>query len=461
MLASTIRPLILPACLAAMPVLGCGGRSQLDALGFAGTGGLAGTGAGGGEGNGGHPVLIDDPCPAAVSGPKAMAGNCSTRDGRSRVPAPTAPHVTWTQKLPVDSSGQAGPSAIATDAHRHAYVVTEGELDESVAALRRVRAADGTIEWTEPIRPDEETSTPIVLAQGGVDIFAYDGQTTDSLFTFAPKTGASTSTTFGFSLYDAPGNLAVGTDGSLYVTHADGVGGAQQTTFVSRVGPDGAVLWTSVDLATLVPPDDVVEGEVFPSTIALGTGGLVVIEADVVGNTDDVATVIAFDATSGATRWSTQIVGQLAGGPVARKDGTIVVLIDQGGASQLVVLDPGSGAPTPTTLATGVFQIAAVTVDGAIIGGADEGNGVTGLVEYGSDGTMLWSGPGSGKATIANDGTVISFGAEITALDGKTGQMKWQLSPPNPGSCILDAALTSEGELVALQCDGTLFGASD
>jgi hypothetical protein len=390
-----------------------------------------------------------------------MAGNCSTRDGRSRVAAPAAPHVTWTTKLPVDGSGQAGPSAIATDASGHAYVVTEGEEDESVSGLRRVNVGDGSVDWTDPISPDEETSTPIVLAHGGVEMFAYDGQTTDAVFTFEPATGKSTSTTFGFSLYDAPSDVAVGTDGSLYVTHEDGVGTVKQTTYVSRVAPDGTVLWTSVDLATLVPPADVVDGEVFPSTLALGKGDLVVIEVDAVGNTGDVATVIAFDSTSGATRWSRQLDGELVGGPVVRADGTIVLLTSQMGGTRLVVLDPESGTPASTPLSSGAFEIAAVTKDGAVIGGSDSGNGVTGLVAIGSDGTMLWTGPGSGEATIASDGTVISFGQEITALDGATGQVKWQLAPPTAGSCILDGALTSEGGLVALQCDGTLFGAGD
>ena len=51
-----------------------------------------------------------DVCTSAVSGPNAMAGNCSTRDGRSRVRAPKAPHVTWTTKLPVDAAGYIGPA---------------------------------------------------------------------------------------------------------------------------------------------------------------------------------------------------------------------------------------------------------------------------------------------------------------------------------------------------------------
>jgi outer membrane protein assembly factor BamB len=330
-----------------------------------------------------------------------------------------------------------------------------------VAALFRVNAADGTIEWTDPISPDEETSTPIILAHGGVDMFAYGTHTADSVFTFDPASGASTSTTFGFTLYDAPGDLAVGADGSLYVTHEDGVGTVKQTTYVSRVAPSGAVLWTSVDLATLAPPDQYGDGEVFPATIALGKGDLVIVEVDVIVKTGDVASVIALDPATGAARWTTNLSGELVGGPVVRADGTIVALVDEMDVSSLVVLDPEKGTPTTIPLASGAFEIAAVTEGGAVIGGGDTGNGVTGIVAIGSDGAMLWSGPGGGRATIAKDGTVISFGPEITALDGATGEVKWQLAPPVPGNCIADAALTSEGGIVALQCDGTLFGASD
>jgi outer membrane protein assembly factor BamB len=56
------------------------------------------------------------------------------------------------------------------------------------------------------------------------------------------------------------------------------------------------------------------------------------------------------------------------------------------------------------------------------------------------------------------DGTVVTFGAGITALDGTTGNVHWQLATD---ACIVDAALASDGSIVALNCDGTLFGASD
>ncbi len=452
----------LPAWLAAAPLLGCGARSGLDAAGFVGSidGGAIDGSAAADAGAAPDAGPTGDRCPSAVSGPTPMAGSCSTRDGRSRVPAPTAPHVTWKTRLPTDSTGRVGPSAIATDASGHAYVVTTGEIDESTAALRRVSAADGTVDWTTAISPDEETSTPIVLSRGGVDLFAYGTSYADAVFTFEPSSGASTSTTFGFSLYYAPRDLAVGADGSLYVTHEDRVGEANPTSFISRVAPDGTVLWTSVDLKTLGPAP--MYGDVSPSTVALGQGDLVVIVVGVLTKAQEVSVASAFDPATGAVRWSTTLPGPIVGGPVVRSDGTIVALLDMsGGVTALAELDPRSGAPTTHRLSSGAFEIYGVTERGIVIAGGDTGNGVTGIVAVGQDGAMLWTSPGPSHATIAANGMIVAFGPEITAIDERTGATKWRLAPAVAGSCVADAALTSAGGIVALQCDGTLFGASD
>ena len=78
------------------------------------------------------------------------------------------------------------------------------------------------------------------------------------------------------------------------------------------------------------------------------------------------------------------------------------------------------------------------------------------------DGAVLWTHSSGANATVAGDGTVVSFGPSqgIMAIDGATGATRWQLPLP-VDTCITDAALTSAGGLVALQRDGTLFGASD
>jgi PQQ-like domain len=449
------------ACVLVGSLQGCGSRSGLLYEATSSTGGDGGNaGDGGKAGNGGSGgVVATDPCPASVSGPKAMFRNCSTRDGRARVGAPKNPHTSWSTKLPTDSTGQLGSSALATDASGHVYVVTTGAIDQSVAAIRRVQASSGTIVWTVPINPDQETGTPIILSSGGVDLFAYSPSSTDSVFTFDPSTGMATSTTFGFSLYYAPGELAVGADESLYVTHSDGVGTANPKTTVSRVGPDGSVLWTSVDLATLGPPP--LYGDVFPSSIALGKNDLVVIATDFLLQSSQWMMLSAFDPATGAVNWSTPLTGQLVGGPVVRSDGSIVALSNSVAGSAIAYYDPAGGAVTVADLSAGAFEIFAVTENGVVLAGADDGNGITGIEAIADYGTTLWTHPGVRAASIARDGTVVAFDATIMGLDEATGKTKWELSPAVQDSCILDAALTSDGRIVALQCDGTLFGASD
>jgi outer membrane protein assembly factor BamB len=147
--------------------------------------------------------------------------------------------------------------------------------------------------------------------------------------------------------------------GSLYVAHEHGVGSAKQTTFVSRIGSDGTILWTSVDLQTLAPPDADHRGIVDPRGVALAKGR------------EPKTAVIALEPATGAARWTTTIFGDIDSGPVVRADGSIVVSF----GGQLVVFDPDTGATTMATVPSS--QIAAVTIDGAII-----------LAEFGTAGAL-------------------------------------------------------------------------
>ena len=396
-----------------------------------------------------------------------MSGNCSTRDGRSRVRAPTAPHVTWTTKLPTDSSGQLGPSAIATDAAGNAYVA-------STAALWRVSGADGSVAWTIPIQPDEETTTPIVLSSGGVDLCAYtpgDAENVNALFTFDPATGSATSTNFGLDLDTTvppdTADIAVGSDGSLYVTHQDNVGLDDTKTYVSRVGPDGSVRWTTPDLSTFGPPLTYPLGGVvsfFPSTVALAKDDLVVViwnvETDPASSNSWQTVALAFDASTGKLKWSTPIQGQTWGGPAVRPDGSIVALVWNDGPVNLVILDAATGSSRESQLPEEVWGIYAVTQSGVVLAEANMGYGTYAIAD---DGSFLWTHTGATVRTIASDGTIVASGSTIVGLDESTGATKWELAPPSPSASIeyQSVALTSDGRLVALQGDGTLFGASD
>jgi hypothetical protein len=279
-----------------------------------------------------------------------------------------------------------------------------------------------------------------------------------SALSFDPTTGASTSTTFGLSFDDESPDPAVGADGSLYVGYADGIGDTGTKNFVSRVAPGGEVLWTTVDLGTLGPAPDF-PGDVFPSTIALGKDDLVVVVVDDYGKKAEVAVVDAFDPATGATRWTTTLDAAPGGGPLVRPDGSIVVLTYRGAEQDLVLLDPATGAATASPIAIDaiVLDALAVTREGAVL--VDLNTGA--IAALASDGTPLWISADAGNATPTSDGMIFSVGATLMVRDGSTGALRWSLPPPEPGACMDGAVLTSDGGIIALQCDGTLFGASD
>lgn len=392
-----------------------------------------------------------------------MFANCSTRDGRSRVRAPSAPHLTWVAHPVTFSSGVLGGSAVATDNSGNAYVVIAGANDATVASVERTRVDDGSVAWTSPIAPDMSTTMPVVLPSGRVDLLALTANRQDALFTFDTKSGAATTATFGFDLNGAQAALAVGVDGSLFFAHSDGAGTYSPTHVISRVAVDGSVSWTSVDLSTLGPPP-VDRVDVHPSTLALAKDDLVIVVISTVTSSGPGAVASAFDGATGALRWFTPLQGQPVGGPALRSDGSIVTLLEDGGVSDLVDFDPANGAAAIHPLAIPVINLQAITEDGVVIAGADAPGAGFELVALARDGTVLWtyaSAASSFGATIAEDGTIVTFGKHLAALDPGTGTPRWELAGPPPDPCIFDMALTSMGGIVALGCYGTLFGASD
>lgn len=458
---------------------GCGARSGLDL--FAQSASLDGgasvleDGSSGPDTGSGPDSGSDDLCPSAISGPSAMSRNCSTRDGRSRVLAPRSPHVTWTTKLPLDGP-YIGPGALSTDASGHVYVVSTDQFGaEATSAIRRVNASDGTIDWTTPIVPDDNTGKAVLLSAGGVDLFAYGMADQVSLFTFAPASGTSTSTTLGLDLYDLLTGLAVGTDGSLYFIYEDDSEPESPSAYVTRVAPDGTTLWRSADIQTLSPPALYPQDGANPGDVALGVGDLVVVINDVLAESSEnseLCVAIALDPATGKTLWTSTpaVTGTLSGGPVIRPDGSVAALLGNGPSSTLVNFDPATGAFTIQVLPSASNGLFAVTREGVILAGMGmaTGNGIEGVSAIAEDGTVLWTQPRALDATIASDGTVIARAGtagggatSILALDVATGATKWELQPPVSGPTIWYVALTSEGGVVGEQADGTLFGASD
>jgi PQQ-like domain len=446
-------------------------RSELDFLGEE----LADGGVvleDGGAVTPGDDAAMSDPCPSAVTGPAPIPGNCSTRDGRSRVPAPAkAPHVTWTVKLPVDESGYIGPGGLSTDAANHVFVVnTEESGSSNVPAIRRVDANDGTIDWVAPIVPCDGTGQAVLLASGRAEVFAYADPTALTLFAFSDADGTSTATTLGFAYLNPVSSLGVGADGSLYFIDEDGTDPSHPADYVVRVTPDNKIAWRSVDLTTLGPPPLYAADGVVPSDVALAAGDLVVVGDEVLTSAGTSTVMSAFDPASGKTLWSKTTSGTLFGGPTIRPDGAIVALVanDDASAASLQELAAKDGATTayPIPSANGIFG---VTRSGLVLVGVQTNEGVAGITALASDGSVVWTQPGALDVTIASNGLLIARwgtatggGTSIVALDETTGDKVWELDPPvSGGPTIWYVALTSAGGIVGEQADGTVFGASD
>ncbi len=431
----------------------CGSRSPLNLPTGSGAAGAAGSGGGAAGSGGGAP--LDDPCPSATAGPAAMWRNCSTRDGRARVPAPASPQLKWTKQLGTFGSGQLGLGAIATGPANDVYVV-RGHKASSQGAVQRFGANDGAVAWALDIDTTDATRWPVILSTGVIDVFARDQK--ETLLQIDTESGASSSTTFGFDFYTVPPNPAVGADGSLYLVHKQNVGTVNSAKFISRVRPSGVVGWTTPKLDSLIVAGKLQE----PSTLALGMGGAVVTAIGSLGPSGVGSVVVALDPANGALLWQTELSGQRLGGPAVRPDGSIAVIAGPLSAAKLVLLDAQSGTPTIHELSFGAFVIYAITKAGTVIVGTNEGQGVTGLAAVDGDGNTQWTRAVEVRqATLASDGTIFVAGPTLAGLDEVSGAIRWKLSPPNAGSCVLDGALTSGGEIVAVQCDGTLFAAGD
>ncbi len=445
----------------AFMLFACGSRSPLS---LPSGSGAAAAGAGGTAGSGGSNPL-EDPCPSAIAGPAAMWRNCSTRDGRARVPAPVNPQLKWTRQVSTFGSGQLSPGALTTGASSDVYVVS-GHKASSQGAIQRRRSNAGAVQWTVEIDTVDATIWPVVLSAGLVDVFVRAEPFAETLLQIDAQSGDFTPTTFGFDFYTVPRNPAVGADGSLYLVHRENVGTANSATFISRVHPGGVVAWTTPKLDDLVFTGNETKLQL-ASTLALGGGGEVIAVVGSLGPSGVGSIGVALDPETGAMLWQTDLSGQRLGGPAVRPDGSIVVLLGPLTGSKMVTLDAQSGTPTTFELSFGAGEIFAsevfaITRAGTAIVGINAGEGISDLAAVDRDGNVRWTqAVPARRASLASNGTLVVAAKALVAFDEESGAMRWQVSPPSAGSCLLDAALTSDGDVVALQCDGTLFAVGD
>jgi outer membrane protein assembly factor BamB len=419
----------------------CGGRTTLDDPGAPGqTPGMqvSVTGDAG-----------PDPCRSAVvaGAGRPMGRNCSTRDGRSRVTGPISPHVIWTTRI---SSGNFG--ALAADASGSVYVshslgdnLSDGAADG--ALLARVDGATGNVDWSTTFR-SALSSASLLPVGGQVDFFASDPSGAGVIEQLEAQTGSTRSSHAEANDWALP-QPAVGADGSLYAGTYSGV---------ARLAADGTPSWTN---GSLLPGGGGV------SEIALGLDDLVLATVEPSGGA---AALVALDPATGATRWTQTWRQGAMEDPIVRPDGSVVVLVGHpiGGASDIVVFE-ATGA---VRAVIGVEQvgltlvtISVVAQDGSFVLAGYDAARNNFLVDLTSTGELVWRAqvPGGylAAATVDLRGTVMVAGPEeIRGLALTNGQDLWTL-PAVDASPIVDATLTSSGGIVALEMDGTLFGAND
>jgi hypothetical protein len=137
-----------------------------------------------------------DPCPSAVlpGAPRAMLANCSTRDGRSRVVGPTAPHLTFTTSVIEDTSGESTFVGIAADASGNVFLVV-GDEDEDFGSFVRLDGS-GKAAWMTSFAPlSTGYGGPLLLTDGTLEFLAADPMTKSVAFDrFEVASGALTPT---------------------------------------------------------------------------------------------------------------------------------------------------------------------------------------------------------------------------------------------------------------------------
>ncbi|MFI5299843.1 MAG: PQQ-binding-like beta-propeller repeat protein [Polyangiales bacterium] len=373
--------------------------------------------------------------------------------------------MTWTNTLPADPDPTSGYyiAGLAADASDAAYIVLGPNFGADVANLIRVDGATGAFEWNTSFVPASEgNGLPLLLASGDVEIVATGAHYTPAIDHFDAASGAVSTLTLELVSVGQDVGPAIGADGAKYFSYTANQGTAQASSVVSRLNLDGTLAWTSVDLGTLGPSPGT-DNDVFPSSIALGRDDLVVVATQVITTPFNGTVVIALDSTTGAARWANAIPGELVGGPAVAADGSVVALIGAP-SSKLFVFEVTGATRRAVDLGEGTFQIFAIALDGTVIVGADDREGVAGLTAVNAAGVIVWNTRLAGIRTVTIDakGTLLtSTSTGIVGLDLTTGQTKWTLAAPHQGSCVTGFTLTSAGGIVAAQCDSTVFGASD
>jgi hypothetical protein len=447
--------------------LACGARSSLDVLLGVATDASAITDASMPPG-----TPTEDRCPFAVQegAPKPMAGSCSTRDGRARAPAPVSPHVTWTSSPISLYEGQG--TAFSSDAAGYAYLTYWPSGDGVEWSTTKVAGTTGNVAWTTAVAPngDSSPSTPFVTASGVVQTFAGMPPALLSFGATGLATSATLSATSGGLAFPTP-DPAIGADGSLYLLTTPGAG-VDGPASVVKIDPAGNPVWASPALPVSPPPATSVT--VFALfDVALAPNGLVLVNLGLLLTPYANDTVIvALDPATGQPEWSNVYPGQQDGSLVVGADGTVITSLfapaDDGGTASVVLMLDASGHEKSRTGVPGVQSAwpLAVTTDGTVLVGTQFEGGMSGMVAISASGDILWNRSGlpfdgTNDGALSSDGVFVSYGTQVFAIGVSTGATKWSVDPPEGAGGVCNATLTTGATIVALGCNGVLFGVGD
>jgi outer membrane protein assembly factor BamB len=407
-----------------------------------------------------------DPCPGAVL---ARAGrptfrNCSTHDARSRVIGPMAPSIKW------QVSASSFPEGVLLSAGATGDVYIDAPLGSSGegAVVTRYDAATGNIVWTSNLASGLD-AFPTLIANGEVEALVVDSASASltSLDALDDGTGAVLSSIAFPSMFN-PVVPSIGTDGSFFVLGNLVAPGGESSGFaLARVAPSGAVVWTSGDLT----PSSFQQGSYSASNPAVDATGTIYVRFD---SLEASGALLAIDGATGATEWSFSLPEVSPGldefkGPVAAPNGSVVVVAPssagQTPGQDVEFVSPAGSLVAMATL-PGVTDVAilVVTTGSVCIVRTQDAAGHGAIVAVNPDGTTAWtfdSGPVV-DATIDAAGSLVAYATDaLFALDATTGQLLWKLAAPSSSAMLVDAVVTSNGGIVALDSEGTLFGAFD
>jgi outer membrane protein assembly factor BamB len=382
-----------------------------------------------------HPPPPPNPpigdCPAALlkGAPTPMKGYCPTRAHRTPARLPKSPAIAW--QLPPPKPLAYTALEIVVDDQARAYAAVDTALANNVVSADTLVAfdADGTTAWSMPFHDTWLRSL----------FLAADGRLRFVMHSPTPNLGVVSRDGTLESTVPLPdnvfGDLAVGRDGSLFMTLLDRMPDAAS---VAKLSPEGAIEWTTpkVPLCSLGVSPIALAGDDLAVFILATTTGAPCESGSMV------ARVLAV-RSDGSTAWHLDFPGTWAIDPAVAPDGTVRVGVFSSKPEDnihLVSVDASGSILWDTDLqgtAQNVWESdLAIEHDGTAIARVSGS-----LVAVASDGHIRWRNANdagfSYSAVVDANGVLALSDGKTRGFDLATGQAIWTLGDDLPlGSAI-------------------------